>query len=140
MDLAHYRRALQTAIRNNSAAFGFSIVVTGSFGMLTTIEGSPDAASTLLFAVGAIAAFTALDLLATTGFKRDLASEPPEVITHAASLSFLSVGAGLGAAIGLAELIDGLPAWAFAGFLGSATYNLGLGIELMLAERAQESD
>ena len=46
--------AISTVTRGNSTAFGFSITITGSFGVVQTVVGSPTVVQVLLFAVAAL--------------------------------------------------------------------------------------
>lgn len=135
-DRATYRRSLQTAIRKNSSAFAYSVVITSSLAAISSVEGSPVAGEILLFAVGAVISFTVLDILATEGFRRTLTSEPPEVIAHASSVSFASVGLGIGAAIGSAYLLGAPLAWGIGSFTASTAFILTTAIELSIADLA----
>lgn len=134
------REPLQTVIRNNSAAFGFSIMITGSLAAVAERHGTPHALEILFFGLASIASFSVLDVLATGGFRRNFTSEPPEVVAHAASLSFASVGLGLGSAIGIARLLGGIVVWPVASFVATAIFVLVAGVELAIAEHVAEHD
>ena len=134
------RQPLQTVIRNNSAAFGFSIMITGSLATIAERHGAPHPLQIMLFGLASIASFTMLDLLVTEGFTENFTSAPPEVVCHAASLSFVSVGLGLGAAIGMAHLLGGTLVWPLASFVATTIFVLASGFELALAESLSERE
>ncbi len=132
------RRSLQAAVGVNSSAFGFSITITGALAAVVDVRGNPGAFELLLFAAGAVGAFTLLDLVASEGFKQPLSRERPDTVTHAAALSFVSVLGGIGVAIGVAHLLGGAIAWPAGSFAAVLTYVLVVGVELSLAERVAE--
>lgn len=133
-----FRESIQTAVAVNSTAFGFSIMVTAILAAIAQEHGAPTAIEILLFAGGGVLAFTVLDLLASEGFQRSMNREPPEVITHAASMSFASVGLSIGAAIGVANLVKGSVVWPVTSLIAATVFVVVVGIELTIAERARE--
>lgn len=139
-DTGDYRRALQTAVRNNTSAFGFSVVITGTLAAVSSFSGAPDGLDILLFGAGAVASFSLVDAIASGGFRRSLTSEPPEVIAHAASVSFASVGLGLGTGIGLADLIGGDLVWVVAAFAASVVFLLCAALEMAVARRVEDPE
>ncbi len=132
------RCSVQAAVGVNSSAFGFSITITGALAAVAAAHGSPDGLDVLVFGAGGVAAFSLLDLIASEGFKLRMTRERPDTVTHAASLSFLSVLGGIGAAIGLAALLDGRLAWLGGSFAAVTTFVLVVSFELALAERLEE--
>ncbi|MDG4786037.1 hypothetical protein O7626_08880 [Micromonospora sp. WMMD1102] len=132
-------RGVRASIRNNGQAYGFSVSITGSFGLLTTTTGTPSGIEIMLFGFGAAAAFTLLEILATKGFRRPLEEESVIVSAFGVSLSFLSVGITLGVAWLIGELLPGPEAWPVAGALASAIYLLLAGVQLAVAESASRA-
>lgn len=132
---SNYGHGLQSSIRNNSAAFGYSAMITAGFSAVSQSRGRPDAFEGLLFVLGAVAAFTVLDAAATRGFRRPIASEPPQVITLGSSFSFLSVGLGFGAAFAIG-LIPWIGAWPLGSFAATSVYVTVLAMELSAAQTA----
>ena len=114
----------------NSAAFGFSIAITGALAAVADRHGSPSPLDVLLFGAGAVAAFTVLDLAATDGFKLSVRRDPDDVTIHATAFGFVSVGAAIGCAIGASALIHGAPAWPAASFASAVGYILLVAAEI----------
>ena len=130
-------RALSTSVRGNSPAFGFSIMITASFGGLTEVAGSPSVVEVLLFGVAAASAVAALEGIVSRGFRARADAAPSEVRLLATSMNVASVATGVGTAIGAAEALGGGAGWPVAGFAAAAVYILTEASEVMLAERIQ---
>jgi hypothetical protein len=128
---------LRTALRNNLSAYGFSVMITASFGVLSAQLGSPNVGEVFLFAGGAVVAVTAIDGISSKGF-RTLQGDPPSVVALGAALSFFSVGFGVGGAALAAVVLDGPLGWGLGSLVGSALYVLVAGVEMTLARMAQE--
>ena len=62
-------RGFRSTVGRESTTFGFSILVTVTFGLLQTLHGSPDVARIFLFAVGAVMSFTLLEGMLSKGFR-----------------------------------------------------------------------
>ena len=60
---SRFRNGLNTSIVDNSSAFGFSIMITASFGAVSVLAGQPGLGSILGFALGAAANFTLLQAI-----------------------------------------------------------------------------
>lgn len=129
--------ALGTSIRGNSTAFGFSIMITISFGALQRLTGNPSVGELLAFGVAAAIAVALLEGAVSRGFVRRVGSAPPEVSMLGTALNFASVAAGVGAAIGVGELWTGFGAWPVAGFCAAVAYVVAESAEMLLAERLQ---
>jgi hypothetical protein len=135
----HYVHGLRAAVRFNAQAFGFSIVITSSFGVVAAYEGAPDVGEVYAFMAGAVLGFVAVLAAASAGFRHaGMGAEPTRVLVLAAALSLGSTAAGLGAATLVAWLLSGLLAWGLAPFAGSAGFLLVLGLEFGLAEELEE--
>ena len=131
-----YRRGLQTSVRNNAAAYGYSVTVTLTLAALSAELGSPNVGQVFLFGAGAVAGFVIVEGAATSFFRHRVRGEPAQVVVIGSALGFASVGLGVGAATLSGELIDGGAAWAIGPFLGTVAYLLVVGAEMALAERA----
>ncbi|MER7895777.1 hypothetical protein ABTX62_06515 [Streptomyces sp. NPDC096046] len=134
--LAHGMRA---SLRNNGQAYGFSVSVTVALGLLNVEAKVPGAAHLVYFALGAAVAFSVLELLASRGFRKPLEKEPSTVTALGVSLSLASVGSSVMLAWGTAHFVRGVLAWPVTAFLVSVVYCAVAGMELGLAQRAQES-
>jgi hypothetical protein len=128
---------LKTAVIDNSAAFGFSIMITSSFGALDKLAGSPSLVDILGFAMGAAAAFTVLQAVTTRGFRRSPGAGPREVDLLGTAFGILSVALGLGAAVVAGLLLPAGAAWAAGAFLAAMAFMLGQALLLMLAARLE---
>ena len=134
--MALYRRGLQTSVRNNAAAYGYSITVTLSFAALAAELGGPTVGQVFLFGAGAVSGFVVVEGAATGLFRHRVRGEPAEVVVIGSALGFASVGLGVGAAALTGEVVGGGAAWPIGPFLGTVAYLLVVGVEMALAERA----
>lgn len=130
-------RALAGAIRGNSTAFGFSITITVSFGIMQRLEGSGSLLDLLLFGLAAALAVSMITGAVTRGFRYRIKPLVSEVSMLGTAQDFLSIAAAVGAVAATGELLDGLPAWLAAGFVSATTFVLVESVEFMVAERVQ---
>ena len=130
-----YRRGLQTSVRNNAAAYGYSVTVTLTLAALSAELGSPTVGQVFLFGTGAVAGFVVVEGAASSLFRRRVRGEPAQVVVIGSALGFASVGLGVGAATLIGALVNGGAAWALGPFLGTIAYLLLVGVEMALAER-----
>lgn len=131
------RAGLQTAIVDNSTAFGFSVTMTASYGALNQVAGSPSLVDIALFAVCAAGAFTVLQAVTTRGFRRRPGTVPREVIMLGTALDMVSVVLGLGAAIVAGLLLPATVAWSAGAFAAAMVFALSQALELMIAARVE---
>lgn len=136
--LRRYRRGVRTALRNNSLAFGYSIVVTADFAVLNQGTDTPGLGRVFAFIVGAVAAFAALDALAAEFDGNHERGEPSDVVALGSALSFFSISAGVGTTALIAWLVEPWFSWPLAAFVSSGTYLLIVGVEMALAEQAEQ--
>jgi|SRR3954468_24264585 hypothetical protein len=104
-------RAARSTMGGESTAFGFSIMITATFGAIQVGHGSPSYGQLILFALCASLTFAVLEGFASRGYRESLPEYESFVQTPGTALNVLSVTAGVGAAIGLAAAIDGGVAW-----------------------------
>jgi len=131
-------RAISTTVRDNSAAFGFSITITITFGLVQSVGGQPAAGE--IFAFGAAAALGVLlfAAVATRGFRMRAGRAPAEVRMLGTSLDFISVLAAAAAGYAVALLLFGFIAWPAAAIAAVVVF-LGLqSAEILFAEHVQE--
>jgi hypothetical protein len=131
------RAGLQTAIVDNSTAFGFSVTMTASYGALNEVAGAPSLVDIALFAVCAAAAFTVLQAVTTRGFRRRPDTVAREVIMLGTALDMVSVVLGLGAAIAMGLLLPAPVAWSAGAFSAAMVFALSQAVELMIAARLE---
>jgi membrane-bound metal-dependent hydrolase YbcI (DUF457 family) len=128
-------RGLRSTVGRESTTFGFSILVTVTFGLLQTVQGSPDVARVFLFATGAVMSFTLLEAVMSRGFRRPMPQHGTHVQAVGTSLNLLSVLAGLGSAWLLAAVVSHVSVWALAPFLAGLVYLFMESVETTFAER-----
>jgi hypothetical protein len=130
--LDHYWRGLGLSARNNPLAYGFSVAITGSFGVLARLAGMPTVADVFLFVFGACLPFAVLNPVVTQGFRERVEREPPMVVALGTSFSIVSATAGVGAAALLGWALSGWAAWLAASFAAAAVYLLAAALEIAL--------
>lgn len=118
-----YLAGLDSAARGNAQAFGFSILITVSYGAVSTEHGHPDAGELLGFALCAVAAFASLNVLVALVLDRERRpGTPARIMLLATATDFLAVATGVGAAIGVAAACPALLAWLLAPLAASLIY------------------
>jgi hypothetical protein len=130
----NYLRGLHASARENVSAYGYSVTITASFGLLSVTEGSPGVLAIFLFAAGAILAVALVEAIASGGFRHRLEEEPSRVRALGGSISFPSVGLALAAILLVGYLVSGLLAWPLGSFLATLLFLLVFALELGLAE------
>lgn len=126
-------RGLDASVTGNAQAFGFSITVTVTFGVVTTAEGSPSRLDLLGFAMAAVAAFSLLNLVVAAFRRGDPASETPErALLVGTATDFLAVAAAIGVAMAGTLVVQGWAAWLLAPFLAGLVYVLVQAVELAI--------
>ena len=130
-------RASRSTIGGESTAFGFSIMITATFGAIQVGQGSPTYGQLMLFAVCASLTFAVLEGVASRGYREPLPEYESFVQTPGTALNVLSVTAAVGAAIGLASAIHSGVAWAICPAAAALVYLAAETLEQMAAERLQ---
>jgi hypothetical protein len=129
----HYVRGLGMAARNNALAYGYSVTATGSFGILTEIDGPSSVGRIFLFVAGAGIAFAALNALVTRGYRQRVDQEPPVVVALATSFSLVSSAAAVGVAGLLGWALGGWVAWLLGSLLPTWAYIAVSALEIALS-------
>jgi hypothetical protein len=132
-DEVHFLRGVRTSSANNAPAYGFSLVSAGSFAALQKVHGEPTWLEIFLFLIGGCAGFAAVNLVSTWFFQKESPDEPELVISVATSLSFFSVCASVGVAVGVAFLFPDWWAWLLTPLAYTLTYIAGVGAEIGFA-------
>jgi hypothetical protein len=132
---ARYGRGVRTSLRNNAAAYGYSVTITSTFGVLSVELGTPGVGEVFLFLFGAVVAFTVVDAVVSRGFRERLRGEPPEVVALGSAFGFASAGLSVGAAAVLGSILATGAAWPLGSFGATATFLSMAGVEMGLAER-----
>jgi small-conductance mechanosensitive channel len=133
---ARYVRGIRTSVRDNAAAYGYSVTITATMAVISAELGTPGAAEIFLFVAGAVSAFTVVEAAVSRGFRERLRGEPAEVVALGSALGFASAGGGVGTAALTAEILGSGWAWPLGSLLATTVFLLAVGIELAFAERA----
>lgn len=131
-------RGVRTSVRNNNAAYGFSVMITAAFGVLNASLDAVSVGDVFLYAGGAVAGVTVIEGVASRGFRVRLRGEPSDVVALGSSFSFVSVGLAVGAAALAASILATWAAWLIGSFAASAIYVVASGVEMALAHVAQK--
>ncbi len=130
-------RAVGSAVRGNSTAFGFSISVTLSFGMLSSLRGAPSVLEMFLFGVAAALAIAVLEAAVSRGFRVEIEQVSQRVDMLGTAMNLVSVAAAVGVATGVGEVVGGIPAWPAGAFAAASVYVLAESGEIFIAELIQ---
>lgn len=135
-----YLHGLGISVRDNAQAFGFSILITVSYGIVSGAAGKPSSLELVGFALSAVAGVSLLNVLVTL-----LKAEGPDdsersyVMLVGTATDFLSVGAGLGVVFAVSRLGGWLP-WILAPLLAGVTYCLVQGMQIALAKFGSDEE
>jgi len=112
---------LSATVASAAGPYGYTISLGGSFAMSNGQLGAPDLGQALLFMVGGVAAFVALELIATRSLApRAAPADAPRTVWDNAHVA--SAGTALCAVWGVIHLFVGGIAWLLAGFAATAAY------------------
>jgi hypothetical protein len=100
-----YLHGLRASVRNNASAYGFSVTITATLALLSSIRGAPTALQIVAFAGGAVVAFAVVEMVVSWGFTQGLEDEPTDVKELGSSISVLSVGFDIGCAYVVGRLV-----------------------------------
>lgn len=129
---------MRTSVRNNASAYGFSVMITAAFGVLSAALGSPRVGDVFLYAGGAVLGVVAVEGIVSRGFRLRLRGEQSDVVALGAAFGFVSVGLSVGAAALTGTVLSGWLGWLLGPLFASALYVIASGVEMSLARVAQE--
>jgi hypothetical protein len=132
-----YLRGLNSATRNNAIAYGYSLTITASWGMMSVLDDRATVGRVFVFVAGAGLAFALANALVTKGYRETRDPEVPLVRALGTSFGIVSSSAGVGAAALVAWALDGWLAWLLSPFAATVAYLLIAGLEIALARVAQ---
>ena len=130
----NYLHGLHDSASKNVSAYGYSVTITASFGLLNVIEGSPSALEIFVFAGGAVLGVALVEAVASGGFRHRLEEEPIRVRALGGSISFFSVGLALLGVLLVGRVVGGFLAWPLGSFLATLVFLLTFALEIALAE------
>ncbi|WP_432573176.1 hypothetical protein [Kineococcus sp. SYSU DK005] len=128
-------RGMRSTVGRESTTFGFSILITVTFGLLQSLQGSPDVLRIVLYAVGAVMSFTLLEAVLSRGFRAPMPQHRTRTLALGTSLNVLSVLAGLAGAYLLARWGPHVLVWPAAPFAAGVLYLLVESVETALSEK-----
>jgi hypothetical protein len=120
MPRRRYAAALVSVLSRSALPYGYTISVWTSGEVLKHDLGSPDVVEIWLFLAGAVAAFSALGVLATLARPRPAKPSPYQLL-RAGTTQALAVGGALGATCAIG-LIHAVGAWPLASFAATGVY------------------
>lgn len=131
---------LRLSLQNNAGAYGYSVMITGTLAMVSSVHQSPQPGQIFLFILGAVVSFAFIEATVTRGFaRRQEEKEAGEVIALGSSLSIFSIAFAVGVAGLLALVLPENFAWVVSAFGASVTYLFVLGAEMSAARRIEEA-
>ncbi len=137
-----YLHGLDVSVRGNAQAFGFSILITVSYGIVSTSTDKPSSLELVGFALSAVAAFTLLNML--IAYRKSLQADEVEktsIMLVATATDFLSVSAGLGVVFAATALFHDWVPWIVSPFLMGLAYGLVQALQIAFTRhRADEND
>jgi hypothetical protein len=126
--------AINTATAGNATAFGSSITITGSFGMLQAVVGSPTVGQIVMFGVAAALTIGIVEGVVTRGFKERPDKAPRQVAMLGTAQDFISVGLAVGTAAAVAALLESGAAWPLGAAAATIVFLVAESLEIFLAE------
>ena len=128
-------RSMRSTVGRESTTYGFSILVTVTFGILQATRGAPSVSEIFLYAFGAVMSFTILEGILSGGFRKPMPQHRTETLAMGTSLNILSVCAGLGAAFAVSTPVSHSLIWVVAPFIAAVLYLFIESIETAIAEK-----
>ena len=131
---------LNTAVSGNAQAFGFSITITATYGVISSAQGSPSLPEIFGFALAAVAAFSLVNLVVAAVLRRRKTDgEPDRVVLVATATDVLAVGASIAAAVAVRFALTGWPTWVLAPFVAALVYVLVQAVEMAVGLAGSDS-
>lgn len=128
-----YGSGLRTTLRENATAYGYSVTITATFGVVATQHAQyAGPVQVLLFAAGAAMAFLLTDSVASRFFRHAGDREQPLTSMLAGATDVLSIllAVAVGSALAYVPTEAG---WAAASFAATTVYLLVGGVDVLLA-------
>lgn len=132
-----YVRGLHSSAIGNAAAYGYSVTITATFGVLSTTRGTPGVPEILAFVAGAVLAFAVVEAAASGGYRHELEEEPSSIRALGSSISLFSVGGALGLVFAAERLVGSFVVWPLGSFLATVAYLFAFALEIAVADAIQ---
>lgn len=138
--ITRYLHGLNISVRGNAQAFGYSITITAVYGTVAASHSSPSGLEILGFAVFGVAGFSILNLVISALVKdAPDRAEKTTVLLRATATDFLAVGAAVGSAVLLTQLVSSWVIWPLASGVAGIVYVLVQALEISVG-RAEDAD
>ncbi len=131
-----YAGEVRASLGTNASAFAYSVMITATYGVLTTILGASTVLETFTFLVGAATGFTLTEAVASRGFRVRMRGERPDVVVLGSASSYPSTLLAVGVAALAGEVLGTGVAWPAGSFLATTVFLLVGAVELLLGRRA----
>ncbi|MGI8456645.1 MAG: hypothetical protein ACR2LI_00825 [Propionibacteriaceae bacterium] len=132
-------QGLNSSVHGNAQAFGFSITITVTFGVVSRLQPQPQLIDLFGFAMAAVVAFSLLNVVVVLRLRHHDRGETNERGTLLGTATdFLAVGTAIGAAIGLEKLVHGIWAWLLCPFVAAMAYVLVQTVELAFGRQHEQ--
>lgn len=132
------QQGVQGAVRSNATAFGYSILITTTYGVVDQETGGPSVLRILMFVLGATFGFALWETIASRGFQVRIREERSDVVLVGTALSPLSVALGFVTAVGVLQVLHGAWAWGMAPLAATVVFVAVAGAQLAAARRYTE--
>jgi hypothetical protein len=129
-----YLYGVLTSVRNNASAYGFSIIITASFGFLASSHSGFGGFAVLLWALGAGLGFGTVTVGVWRTFRRQGGSEAEEVVLLDSLFGILAIAVAVAVAYG-ASRVAGIGAWPLTGFVSTVVFLVVEGADVFAAAR-----
>lgn len=127
-------RGIRTSVRSNASAYGYSVMITATYGVLSVTTPAPSVPRIFLFLAGAAVAFSAVELVSFLVIGKRVRPEPTDVVLGA-GIGIFSISAGVGAAAGVGSVLNSWMAWFGGPAIATLVYLSVVAVELALAHR-----
>lgn len=137
-DQSRLVRGVRRAVRTDASAYGYSILITTVFGLVSLRDGPSTVGRLFAFALGATFGFALWEAAVSRGFRIRIREEKSDVVLVGTAMAPVSVGASLATALGIAQVLSGLWAWSLIPLTATIVYVTLTGAQLAAARLYEE--
>ncbi len=138
MRLQNFSKGLKVTLKDNTSAYGYSVSITGSYALLSSLQTSPTTVSQIFAAAaGAACAFAVVELATLVLFRNMNEGQAERTKLLARLMSAASVGSSMGAAALGGLLLHGRTAWFAGTFAATCLFVLFDAVELGIVESSE---
>lgn len=137
-DQSRLVRGVRRAVRTDASAYAYSILITTVFGLVNLRDGPPTVGRLFAFAMGATFGFALWEAAVSRGFRIHIREEKSDVVLVGTAMAPVSVGASLGLALGVGQMLSGIWAWSLVPLTATIVYVALTGAQLAVARIYEE--